>query len=159
MACEKCIPSTAITPPRERRGGCLSAIGAAVAAVLYYYLFVGVLLPLVAGCAGMGDGAKVVEGTDLTFGVQFPYTDCETMAMVNYLTGFRVTVAENARCKVKYTSAETNSYFGLIETRVAKTIDATVEPTVDPEDDSEDCAPPEQAAKDAKPTKGDDSGG
>jgi len=97
----------------------------------------------------------VVEGTDLTFGVQFPYADCETMAVVNYLTGFRVTVAENARCRVKYTSAETNSYFGLIETRVAKTIDAKVEPTIDPEEeDSEDCAPPEKAAKDAKPTKG-----
>ena len=151
MACENCIPNSAITPPRERRGGCLSAIGAAVAAVLYYYAFVA-LAPLVfSGCAGIGDGAKVVEGTDLTLGVQFPYADCETMAVVNYLTGFRVTVAENARCKVKYTSAETNSYFGLIETRVAKTIDATVEPTVDPEDEEE--APPETISTKSKTEK------
>lgn len=94
---------------------------------------------LLGGCGSLGDGAKIVEGTDLTFGVQLPYADTtETMAVVNYLTGFRVSVAENARCHVKYSCFETNSYFGVITTRVGKTIDAKVEPTVDPDDEEED---------------------
>lgn len=91
-----------------------------------------------AGCGTLGDGAKIVEGTDLTFGVQFPYTEQETMAVVNYLTGFRVSVAENARCRVQYTCVETNTYFGMITTRASKTIDAKVEPTVDPDADDAD---------------------
>ena len=86
----------------------------------------------------MGDGAKVVEGTDLTLGVQFPYADCDTMAVMNYLTGFRVTVAENARARVKYTCAETNDYLGIVTTRVYKNIDATVTPTIDPDDTAQD---------------------
>jgi len=109
---------------------------------------------LLCGCAGVGDGAKIVEGTDLTFGVQFPYTEQETMAVVNYLTGFRVGVAENARCRVKYTCAETNDYFGMITTRTAKTIDATVTPTVDPDEEEEtESATPEKAAKPGKTAK------
>lgn len=90
------------------------------------------------GCSSMGDGAKVVEGTDLTLGVQFPYADCDTMAVMNYLTGFRVTVAENARARVKYTCAETNDYFGIVTTRVYKNIDATVTPTMDTDDTAQD---------------------
>ena len=90
------------------------------------------------GCSSMGDGAKVVEGTDLTLGVQFPYADCDTMAVMNYLTGFRVTVAENARARVKYTCAETNDYLGIVTTRVYKNIDATVTPTMDTDDTAQD---------------------
>jgi len=117
------------------------ALLATVFAVVYWVLAVVVAPFVFSGCAGMGDGAKVVEGTDLTLGVQFPYADCDTMAVVNYLTGFRVTVAENARARVKYTCAETNDYFGMITTRTHKTIDATITPTVeDGEDDGETAA-------------------
>ena len=100
-------------------------------ALLVTVAFVSAVTALFGGCSSMGDGAKVVEGTDLTLGVQFPYADCDTMAVVNYLTGFRVTVAENARARVKYTCAETNDYFGMITTRTHKTIDATITPTVE----------------------------
>ena len=108
----------------------------ATAFALAYWGLAVLCAPLIfTGCAGIGDGAKVVEGADLTLGVQFPYADCDTMAVVNWLTGFRVTVAENARARVKYTCAETNDYFGMITTRTHKTIDATITPTVEDGED------------------------
>lgn len=107
-------------------------------ALLVTVAFVSAVTALLGGCSSMGDGAKVVEGTDLTLGVQFPYADCDTMAVMNYLTGFRVTVAENARARVKYTCAETNDYLGIVTTRVYKNIDATVTPTMDPDDTAQD---------------------
>ena len=93
---------------------------------------------LLAGCAGLaGDGAKIVEGTDLTLGVSLPYADAsDAMTVVNFLTGFRVLVAENARAKVKYTSSATSDWFGIVTSRTEKRIEATVEPTV--EEDTED---------------------
>lgn len=117
----------------------LNVAYAAAVCVAYWVGFCLAALLLFGGCAGMGDGAKVIEGTDLTLGVQFPYADCDTMAVVNYLTGFRVTVAENARARVKYTCAETNDYLGMVTTRTWKTIDATVTPTVEDDDGEADA--------------------
>ena len=115
-------------------------VASAVAGCVAYWVGFCLAAPLLfGGCAGMGDGAKVVEGTDLTLGVQFPYADCDTMAVVNYLTGFRVTVAENARARVKYTCAETNDYLWCVTTRTWKTIDATVTPTMEADDGEADA--------------------
>ena len=87
---------------------------------------------LVAGCSSLGDGAKVVEGTDLTLGVSLPYADAgDAMTVINYLTGFRLTVDETSRCKLKYTCCETNDYFGIVHTRINKSIEADIEPTVE----------------------------
>lgn len=80
-----------------------------------------------AGC--VYKGAKVTEGTDLAVGLTVPGSEgALTLDALNYLTGFRLGVAENAGLKVKYTCAETNSYFGCITTRIYKSIDAKVEP-------------------------------
>lgn len=80
-----------------------------------------------AGC--VYKGAKVTEGTDLAIGFTVPGTDgAIQFDALNYLTGFRLGVAENAKLKVKYTCAETNSYLGVVTTRVYKHIDAKVEP-------------------------------
>lgn len=74
-------------------------------------------------------GAKVTEGTDLAIGLTVPGSEgALTLDALNYLTGFRLGVAENAALKVKYTVAETNSYLGVVTTCTAKTIDATVQP-------------------------------
>ena len=74
-------------------------------------------------------GAKVTEGTDLAVGFTVPGTEgAIQFDALNYLTGFRLGVAENAALKVKYTCSETNSYFGVVTTRVYKSIDAKVEP-------------------------------
>lgn len=82
---------------------------------------------LLGGCAYKG--AKVVEGTNLSVGINFPAAEGEAQLQVlNYLSGFRLGVDRNAILRVKYTTAETNSYFGVITTRSAKSVDAKVEP-------------------------------
>lgn len=85
------------------------------------------ILALAPGC--IYKGAKVTEGTDLAVGMTVPGSEgALTLDALNYLTGFRLGVAENAQLKVKYTCAETNDYFGCITTRIYKHIDAKVEP-------------------------------
>lgn len=90
-------------------------------------LLLALALYLAAGCAYKG--AKVVEGTDLAVGINFPAAEGEAqLQLLNYLSGFRLAVDRNAIMRVKYTTAETNDYFGIISTRTAKTVDAAVEP-------------------------------
>lgn len=106
-------------------------------------LFAIVAVAALALCTGcVYKGAKVTEGTDLAVGFTVPGSEgVLQMDVLNYLTGFRLGVAENARLKVKYTCAETNSYLGVITTCTAKTIDAKVEPCADdatPSADEED---------------------
>jgi hypothetical protein len=83
---------------------------------------------LAVGC--MYKGAKVVEGTDLAVGLTIPQTDgAAQMDVLNWLSGFRLGVAENCGLKVKYMVAETNDFlWGAASTRTWKTIDAKVEP-------------------------------
>lgn len=84
-------------------------------------------LMLLSGCVYRG--AKVVEGTDLAVGLSVPATDgAADLTVFNYLSGFRLGVAKDAEMTVKYSSAETNSWFGVCTTRSAKTVEATVTP-------------------------------
>lgn len=116
-------------------------------------------LALCTGC--VYKGAKVTEGTDLAVGITVPGSEgALTLDALNYLTGFRLGVAENARLKVKYTCAESNEYFGVVTTRINKTIDAKVEPCADdappsPDEDedgggkdAEPVSPPEKKSED-----------
>ena len=97
------------------------ALKTAAVAALFAFVWI------VAGC--VYKGAKVTEGTDLAIGLTVPGTDgAVQFDALNYLTGFRLGVAENAALTVKYTCSETNSYLGVVTTRVNKTIDAKVEP-------------------------------
>lgn len=108
---------TSRLPVRRRIGGCLWALATVAVAVV-----------LAAGC--VYKGAKVIEGTDLAVGFTVPGTEgAIQFDALNYLSGFRLGVAENSGLKVKYTVAETNDYlWGAATTRVWKTIDAKVEP-------------------------------
>jgi len=99
----------------------------------------------VAWCCGgcVYKGGKITEGTDLSVGINVPTTDgALQLQVLNYLSGFRLGVAENAKLTMKYTVSETNSYLGCISTCVSKTVDATVEPCEDtlPTSDGE-CDP------------------
>ena len=81
----------------------------------------------VSGCVYRG--AKVTEGTDFALGVNVPTAEGTfQFDLINYLSGFRLGVAENARLELRYTHAETNEYFGCVTTRTYKTVDAVVEP-------------------------------
>lgn len=104
--------------PVRHHMGCMTALAAAIA----------IMVLAVCGCAYKG--AKVVEGTDLAVGFTIPGTDgAAQMDVLNYLSGFRLGVAENAGLKVKYTVAETNDFlWGAAITRTWKSIDAKVEP-------------------------------
>lgn len=100
---------------------------AAGVGILWLLLGAIVVGSLFGGCAYKG--AKVVEGTDLAVGINFPAAEGEAqLQLLNYLSGFRLAVDRNAIMSVKYTTAETNSYFGLISTRTAKSVDAKVSP-------------------------------
>ena len=85
------------------------------------------LASLVSGC--IYKGAKITEGVDLAVGLTVPATDgAASLDVLNYLSGFRLGVAENARLTVDYATAETNSYLGIVTTRTSKSVRATVEP-------------------------------
>lgn len=82
---------------------------------------------LATGC--VYKGAKVIEGTDVSMGISVPGTEgAADLSMLNYLSGFRLAVAENAALTLTYTTAETNSFLGVVSTATAKSIKATVEP-------------------------------
>ena len=96
-------------------------------AMAYWAVAVLVAPVLFGGC--IYKGAKVVEGTDLAIGITIPQADgAAQLDVLNYLSGFRLGVAENAGLVVRYSVAESNEYFGVITTRTAKTIDAKVTP-------------------------------
>jgi len=74
-------------------------------------------------------GAKITEGTDVAIGLTVPGTEGGLQFnALNYLSGFRLGVAENAALTVEYSTVATNSYFGVVKTETAKRIKAKVEP-------------------------------
>ena len=82
---------------------------------------------LASGC--VYKGAKVIEGTDVSMGISVPGTEgAGDLSMLNYLSGFRLAVADNAALTLTYTTAETNSFLGVVSTAATKKIKAKVEP-------------------------------
>ena len=83
---------------------------------------------LVAGC--IYRGAKVTEGTDFSAGISIPQSEgVAQVSFVNYLSGFRLGVAENSGMSCEYFGTNTFSFaFGLYESQQAKHFKATVEP-------------------------------
>ena len=81
-------------------------------------------------CSGcLYKGAKITEGVDLAVGLSIPGTeDTIQLNVLNYLSGFRLGVAENAALTLRYTCATTNTYFGVVHSETVKSIDATVSP-------------------------------
>ena len=90
-------------------------------------IFASVLAATSAGCVYRG--CKITEGTDLAIGLTVPGTEgVLQFNALNYLSGFRLGVAENAALTVEYTTVATNTYFGVVTTETAKRIKAKVEP-------------------------------
>ena len=97
------------------------------AALLLALLGFFALVALTSGC--LYKGAKITEGVDLAVGLSVPGTeDTLQLNALNYLSGFRLGVAENAALTLRYTCATTNSYFGVVHSETVKSIDATVSP-------------------------------
>ena len=80
-------------------------------------------------CGCVYRGAKITEGTDLAVGINVPSAEgALQLQLLNYLSGFRLGVAENAALTLRYTCATTNTYFGVVHSETVKSIDATVSP-------------------------------
>ena len=81
---------------------------------------------LFSGCAYKG--GKVVDGTNLAIGMTIPGTEW-TITALDYVGGLRVAGNDQTSICVSNEVIETNSYFGVIETRRHSKMTATIEPT------------------------------
>ena len=81
---------------------------------------------LFAGCAYKG--GKVVDGTNLCIGMTIPGTE-GTINALDYVGGLRVAGNDQTSICVSNEVMETNSYFGVVETRRHSRMTATIEPT------------------------------
>ena len=81
---------------------------------------------LFAGCAYKG--GKVVDGTNLAIGMTIPGTEW-TINALDYVGGLRVAGNDQTSICVSNEVMETNSYFGVVETRRHSRMTATIEPT------------------------------
>ena len=81
---------------------------------------------LFAGCAYKG--GKVIDGTNLCIGMTIPGTEW-TINALDYVGGLRVAGNDQTSICVSNEVMETNSYFGVVETRRRSRMTATIEPT------------------------------
>ena len=81
---------------------------------------------LFAGCAYKG--GKVIDGTNLCIGMTIPGTEW-TINALDYVGGLRVAGNDQTSICVSNEVMETNSYFGIVETRRHSRMTATIEPT------------------------------
>lgn len=126
-------------PPRPEER---AVLGEAMLLGLGSFLAVMALLGMLCGGC-VYKGAKITEGTNLILGMDVPTTEgAFQFDLLNFTTGFRLGVAENARLEVEYSTVSTNSYFGVVRTETAKHVKATVEPC-------ETAAPTTNAAPDS----------
>lgn len=86
-----------------------------------------VLLAALAGCAA--PYYKEVDGTSTMLGVSLPDEQYIQINALSYLGGSKTVVREPACIVHKYTSASTNSYFGVIHTQEYRESKVTVTPT------------------------------
>ena len=83
-------------------------------------------ITLCGGCAYKG--GKVVDGTNLCIGMTIPGTEW-TINALDYVGGLRVAGNDQTSICVSNEVMETNSYFGVVETRRHSRMTATIEPT------------------------------
>ena len=94
--------------------------------VLWPLLAILAIGALFAGCAYKG--GKVVDGTNLCIGMTIPGTEW-TINALDYVGGLRVAGNDQTSICVSNEVMETNSYFGVVETRRHSRMTATIEPT------------------------------
>ena len=100
-----------------------SALGMFLMWMLLAILAIGTLC---SGC--VYKGGKIVDGTNLCVGMTVPGTEW-TINALDYVGGIRVAGNDQTSICVSNEVAETNSYFGVVETRRHSKMTATIEPT------------------------------
>ena len=89
-------------------------------------LFLSAML-FIAGCTT--NFYKEVDGTSTILGVSLPDEQYIQINALSYLGGSKTIVKEPAHIVHEYTSASTNSYFGVVKTQEIRTSKITVCPT------------------------------
>ena len=100
-----------------------SALGMFLMWLLLAILAIGTLC---SGC--VYKGGKIVDGTNLCVGMTIPGTEW-TINALDYVGGIRVAGNDQTSICVSNEVAETNSYFGVVETHRHSKMTATIEPT------------------------------
>ena len=100
-----------------------SALGMFLMWILLAILAIGTLC---SGC--VYKGGKIVDGTNLCVGMTIPGTEW-TINALDYVGGIRVAGNDQTSICVSNEVAETNSYFGVVETHRHSKMTATIEPT------------------------------
>ena len=100
-----------------------SALGMFLMWLLLAILAIGTLC---SGC--VYKGGKIVYGTNLCVGMTIPGTEW-TINALDYVGGIRVAGNDQTSICVSNEVAETNSYFGVVETHRHSKMTATIEPT------------------------------
>lgn len=111
--------------------------GAAIAPVLRVLAVLCVPLALCGGCAYKG--GKVVDGTNLAIGMKIPGTEWN-VSLLDYVGGVRVAGQDSTRITVTNEVAETNTYFGVVETRRHTRMSAEIAPVEAADCDPSGCA-------------------
>ena len=119
------------TDPCPDPQGCFErfCVGACLMLLLLFFLFT--LVSLGGGCCSYR-GGTVVDGTNLAVGMKLPGTEW-SVNVLDYVGGVRVAGNEQTSITVMNEVAETNRYFGVIETMRHTRLSAEIAPveTVD----------------------------
>ena len=94
--------------------------------MLWPILFVLAVSALCCGC--FYKGGKIIDGTNLAIGITIPGTEF-TVNALDYVGGLRVAGNDQTVITVTNEVAETNRYFGVVETSRHSKMSATIEPT------------------------------
>lgn len=112
-----------------KRGRIDLAVDLALGAIVTALVLIAVLFAcsLFGGCTTY-KGGVVTDGTNLAIGMRLPGTEWN-INVLDYIGGVRVAANEGCILTVANEVAETNSYFGVVETRRHTKMSATIEPT------------------------------
>ena len=87
-------------------------------------------LAMLGGCAYKG--GKVIDGTNLEIGIAIPGTEWSINAL-SYTGGIKVAGNQNTAIVVTNEVVETNTYFGVVNTKRHTKMSARIEPTEETE--------------------------
>lgn len=79
------------------------------------------ILLIITACIIMGCQSpffKSTQGTFLNAGLSIPTQSTIDLQIVSYLSGENIFIKDKSSVDYEFTSAETNSYFGLIKTEI-----------------------------------------